>query len=128
MPKFFFLLIALLWTGIVSYFCLVESNDIPVVNIPNLDKIVHFFFHFVLTSVWFLFFYNQLKSIVKPLLISFLFSFLFGIGIEFLQGLLTATRQADFLDVLANSAGAMLSVFAVLICNKYNLFKVILKN
>ena len=41
---------------------------------------------------------------------------------------MTETRHADVLDVLANSTGAMLSVFTVVICNKYNFFGRILKN
>ncbi|PKB16184.1 VanZ like protein [Flavobacterium sp. 5] len=124
MPKYFLFLIALLWTGIVTYFCLIKSSDIPVINIPNLDKCIHSFFHFVLTFVWFLFFRKQLKfnNIFKPLLISFVFSFLFGIGIEILQELVTTTRHADVLDVVANLTGAGLAVLVTSICIKYNIF------
>jgi VanZ family protein len=127
-PKYLLFFVALLWTGIVSYFCLIQSSDIPVINIPNLDKCIHAFFHFVFTFVWFLFFYKQLKleSIFKPLFISFVLSFVFGIGIEILQGLLTTTRQADILDVAANTAGAMMAVFSAVICYKYNILKRIL--
>ena len=49
-------------------------------------------------------------------------------GIEILQALMTETRHADVLDVLANSTGAMLSVLAAIICNKYNFIKIILKS
>ena len=128
MPKYLLFLVALLWTGIVSYFCLVNSNEIPVINIPNLDKCIHTFFHLVFTFVWFLFFYKQLKldSIFKPLLISFLLSFLFGIGIEILQGLITTTRSADVLDGVANLIGALLAVSLVVVCDKYNILKRIL--
>ncbi|WP_348822856.1 VanZ family protein [Flavobacterium aestuarii] len=106
-----------------------QSSDLPVINIPDLDKLIHAFFHFVFTFVWFLFFYKQLKleSVYKPLLISFLLSFVFGIGIELLQGLLTVSRQADVLDGVANLAGAALSVFTVIICNKFKILSSILK-
>ncbi len=124
-PKYLIFFIALFWTGVVAYFCLVPSSDIPVINIPNLDKCIHVFFHFVFTFVWFLFFYKQLKvdSLFKPLLISFLASFVFGVIIEMLQGLITTTRSADVLDGLANMAGSALAVLAVVICNKYNILK-----
>jgi len=129
-PKYLLFLVALLWTGIVAYFCLVQSSDLPVVEIPNLDKYIHFFFHFVLTFVWFLFFSKQLKfqKVLKPILFSVVLSFVFGIVIEILQELVTTTRHADVLDVLANLTGVTLAVFAVLLCYKYNVLNIILKN
>ena len=129
MPKYILFLIALLWTGIVSYFCLVNSNEIPRINIPNIDKAVHIVFHFALTFFWFLFFSKHLKigTIFKPLMYSVLFSFVFGITIEILQSLVTTTRSADILDVAANSVGSILAIFAVVICNKFNILNIILK-
>jgi VanZ family protein len=105
--------VALLWTGVVLFLCLVQSNKIPVVNIENLDKIVHAFFHFVFTSLWILFFKTQIKDpgSYKPYVISFLFSVLFGITIEIMQGQYTTTRKEDALDVVANMVGAFLAVF-----------------
>ena len=58
---------------------------------------------------------------------SFVFSFVFGIAIEMLQQSITTTRHADILDVVANSIGAILAVFTVLICNKFNILNSILK-
>jgi VanZ family protein len=128
-PKYFLFLVALLWTGIVSYFCLVNSNEIPAINIPNLDKYIHIFFHFVFTFVWFLFFRKQyqMDNTMKPLMYSFVFSLVFGIAIEILQQLITTTRHADILDIVANGTGATLTVFAVLICNKFNILNSVLK-
>jgi VanZ family protein len=128
-PKYLLFLIALFWTGTVAYLCLVPSDELPVINIPNLDKCIHTFFHFVFTLVWFLYFNKQLKddSIFKPLLISFLFSILFGILIELLQGLITTTRSADILDGLANLIGASLAVFVTVFCTKYNILNIIFK-
>jgi len=128
-PKYLLFLVALLWTGIVSYFCLINSSEIPTINIPNLDKCIHTFFHFVFTFVWFLFFRKQLQidNAIKPLMYSFLFSFVFGITIEILQQSITTTRHADVLDVVANSIGATLALFTVLICNKFNILNSVLK-
>ncbi|WP_243636357.1 VanZ family protein [Flavobacterium aquariorum] len=113
----------------MSYFCLVNSNEIPVINIQNLDKCIHTFFHLVFTFVWFLFFQKQFQSDnrIKPLMYSFIFSFVFGIAIEILQNLITTTRSADVLDVLANVVGAILAVFMVVICNRFNILNSILK-
>ena len=121
-PKYLFFVIALFWTILVTYSCLVQSSAVPVINIPNLDKYIHAFFHFVFTYVWFLFFRKQLKfnTIFKPLLTAFLFSVVFGIVIEILQQLVTTTRSADFFDFLANLTGATVAYFTVVICYKYN--------
>jgi VanZ family protein len=128
-PKFLLFLVALFWTGVVSYFCLIKSSEMPKIEIPNLDKYVHVFFHFVFTFVWFLFFRKQLitEKIIKPLVYSFLFSFTFGITIEILQQTITTTRNADIFDVIANSTGALLSVSFILISDKFNFLNFILK-
>lgn len=129
MPKFLLLLVALFWTGIVSYFCLVSSNEIPSVDIPGLDKCVHVVFHFALTFFWFLFFSKQLQieAVFKPLMYSVLLSFVFGIAIEIAQALFTTTRSADVLDVLANTTGEMIAVLIISIGNRYNVFNSIIK-
>ncbi|MFV8325067.1 VanZ family protein [Flavobacterium sp. ZS1P14] len=120
-PKQFYFWAALSWTGLVVFFCLIKSSDIPAVSITNLDKVVHSFFHFVFTSLWFLFFKKQLKSsnFFKPLVLSVMFSFFFGIAIEIAQALFTTTRKGDLLDVVANLSGATLAVCIILFFNKY---------
>ena len=116
MLKNIFFWIALCWTVVVGFFCLVPSNDIPTVSIPNLDKLVHAFFHFVFTILWFLFFKKQVKkkNQFKLLIAAVCFSLLFGIGIEILQDKLTTTRSGDFFDVLANFTGAIIAFWFVL--------------
>ena len=120
MLKNLFFWIALCWTGVVGFFCLVPSNDIPTVSIPNLDKLVHTFFHFIFTILWFLFFKKQVKkkNQLKLLVVAFCFSLLFGIGIEVLQNKLTTTRSGDFFDVLANLTGAILAFVLVLFAKR----------
>ncbi|MBP4140762.1 VanZ family protein [Flavobacterium sp. I-SCBP12n] len=106
---------ALIWSLIISYFCLAQFSSVPLGNVSNIDKFVHAFFHFVLTTFCFLFFKNQYKEVVsyKPLVFSFLFSLFFGIGIELAQGFFTTTRQADIFDVMANVSGACLSLLLI---------------
>ena len=119
-PKQFYFWAALLWTGIVVFLCLVGSNEIPVVQVSNIDKIVHSIFYFVFNSLWFLFFKKQFSNsnISKALVVSFLLSVLFGIGIEIMQVFFTTTRQGDVMDVLANTSGAVLAVIAILLYRK----------
>ena len=121
-PKGLYFWIALSWTGVIAYFCLTPSNNLPSISIPYLDKFVHASFHFVFTLFWFLFFKKQLNSInvIKPLGLSFVLSVFFGIGIEIVQGLCTTTRRGDVIDVLANTTGATLAVCVILIFSKYH--------
>ncbi|WP_343589622.1 VanZ family protein [Flavobacterium sp.] len=118
MPKQLLLIWAIICSGIITYFCLTDSSNIPAINFPSIDKIVHFCFHFGFTISWILFFKKELKGKdaddYKAYLISFIFSVFFGITIEILQGALTATRAADVTDVLANALGALAAVFSAI--------------
>lgn len=115
MPKQLLLLWAIICSGIIAYLCLIDSANIPAVNFPSIDKIVHFCFHFGFTLSWILFFKKELKGKApddsKAYLISFIFSVFFGITIEILQGVLTVTRASDVGDILANTIGATMAIF-----------------
>ena len=125
MLKQIFFWIALFWSGIVLFLSLVQSDKIPAVNIEHLDKVVHAFFHFIFTLLWILFFKTQIKppNSYTPYIISFLFSVLFGVAIEIMQGQYTTTRKEDMMDVLANMAGAFLAVFLGVLYYKYKRLK-----
>jgi VanZ family protein len=117
-PKQLLLIWAIICSGIITYFCLTDSSNIPAVNFPSIDKIVHFCFHFGFTISWILFFKKELKGKdaddYKAYLISFIFSVFFGITIEMLQSALTVTRASDVTDVLANALGAVVAVFSAI--------------
>jgi len=121
-PKQIYFWTALFWSGLIVFACLLPSNDIPQVNIPNLDKVIHSLFYFIFLSLWFLFFKKKLNSSnnLKPLAISFVFAVFFGIGIELMQKFFTVTRSADTFDVIANLFGASLAVIVILVLNAYN--------
>jgi VanZ family protein len=120
--KLFFLAAALFWSGVILFFCLIKASDLPQVEVPNLDKVIQATFHFVFTVLWFLFFKKKLKTsnIFRSLLISFVFSFFFGVTIEIMQQVFTTTRSADVLDELANLSGASLAVITIVLLNKFN--------
>ncbi len=117
-PKQLLLIWAIICSGIITYFCLTNSSNIPAIDFPSIDKIVHFCFHFGFTISWILFFKKELKgqhaNDYKAYLISFIFSVFFGITIEILQGVLTTTRTPDVTDVLANTIGATAGVFSAI--------------
>lgn len=107
-PKKKYLYIALFWTVLVTFLSLVNNikSDIGL-EIPYKDKIVHFVFYSVFTSIWGLFFLTFQKNKNKTLLLVFFFSIFYGIIMEICQGMFTTTREPDVYDVLANTLGSV---------------------
>jgi VanZ family protein len=116
------LLAALFWTGVILFFCLENAKNIPQIDIPYLDKVIHAFFHFVFTTLWFLYLKKKLNGLNNMRLLGFSFigSFFLGIAIELMQQYFTTTRSADILDIMANLFGASLAVIVILLLNAYN--------
>ena len=56
----------------------------------------------------------------RLLSIAWISSLFFGIAIELIQQYVTTTRNADIIDVLANSTGATFAVLLILKLNTYN--------
>jgi len=118
--KRIFFIAALFWTGVILFFCLIKSSDLPTISVLYLDKAIHATFHFVFTVLWFLFLKKKIvtSNSYRPLVISFMLSFFFGIAIELMQKFFTTTRSADIIDELANLTGATLAVIAIVLLNK----------
>ncbi|XLS29813.1 VanZ family protein [Flavobacteriaceae bacterium M23B6Z8] len=78
------------------------------------DKLVHLIFYLVLTILLYLYLRKEHQKYQKRkvLTIASVFSLIYGMIIEVLQGILPYKRSADWLDVVANSVGI---VFAILI-------------
>ncbi|QBA63309.1 VanZ family protein [Muriicola soli] len=88
-----------------------EDDTSLDLEIPYLDKIVHFTFYFI-AAVLGIFFYRTLKQRTianfKKTLIFLGGLIVYGIIIEVLQSTFTTYRSGEITDVLANSAGALL--------------------
>lgn len=84
-------------------------DKVPEVRIPEFDKIVHFLMYFGLTSV--IIFENR-KSLnsTNRILLTGLIPLGYGILMEFIQALFTATRTGSFFDALADLAGIILAL------------------
>jgi len=97
---------------IIMYLSLASSHTfdkVPFINIPNIDKAVHFGMYFGLMSVIILENRNSLKSTGR-LFLSGLIPFSYGALMEILQSALTVTRTGSLYDALANSAGILVSI------------------
>jgi len=84
-------------------------DKVPIINIPNIDKVVHFGMYFGLMSVIIL---ENRKTVKGPysLLVIALIALFYGILIEFMQSAFTLTRTGSFYDALADFAGIIVSV------------------
>lgn len=96
---------------VISILCLIPlSSDIEGPKIPNLDKVVHFSMYFFLMFVYLFemkFFHKDFaKKYLKFYLKGLILCLLLGGIIEILQGL-TTYREADILDFIADSLGAI---------------------
>ncbi|MBU2947647.1 VanZ family protein [Zobellia uliginosa] len=101
------------WMIFVTYMSLASFSDTDVadIDIPNLDKVVHFSFYFGAAFLAVLFF-REVTNGAMPLRKAFLLALFgaigYGIVIEVLQYALTANRHGDIFDALANSVGAIM--------------------
>jgi VanZ family protein len=120
--KQIFLFSAIFWTGVILFLSLENAKNIPVINIPYLDKVIHSGFHFVFTILWFLYLKKKFISAnnFQLLFFTLIASFVLGIAIELMQQYFTTTRNADAFDILANLFGAFLAAVSIILVNGIN--------
>ncbi len=104
------------WLAVVTWACLAtfDTDADPGLNIPHLDKAVHFAFYFIAGLLA----YKALCAWSAPrppkpwaMGITLVLLAMYGLGIEGLQACCTANRQADVWDFIANSAGIFTAWF-----------------
>lgn len=101
------------WMVLVTLLSLFSFSgmDVPGVGVPNLDKAVHFTFYFgaALLGAHAIRERTQGKiSLLRTLGVVFFSVVIYGIIIEVLQNGFTEDRNGDFLDVVANTTGALM--------------------
>ncbi len=88
----------------------------PRIHIPHADKLVHFFFYFILVCFGTLAAKENNKDdfdLKKTLAYVVLFAFFYGIIIEVMQYSFTEDRHGDVLDVLANTLGGLVGMLFI---------------
>ena len=96
-------------------------NKISFINIPHFDKIVHAGIYFILCSIIIYesgFFKS--KYSFSTLFTILLISISYGILMEIMQEYVFIKRSNDLFDIIANSTGAVFSIFAFVIYKKRN--------
>lgn len=97
---------------LILYLCLASPDtfeNVPIYNIPFVDKLVHFGMHFLLMSVIILEHRKSLKTSDRLFMIA-LIPLFYGILLEILQLTLTSSRSGSFYDVIFNTAGMLSSL------------------
>lgn len=96
---------------VILYLSLANSqtfDKVPLIKIPNFDKVVHFLMYFSLMSAVIIEKWSYFKK-AGSLLIPAAIVLLYGILMEILQ-LFTSTRSGNINDALADFAGILFSV------------------
>ena len=98
--------IAVFFTISITIGSLVKSDLIATEIVSISDKTIHFIAYFFLMLSWLYVFFKK-KSFSKNVKYIFIGCIVFGIIIEFLQGVTTTYRTLSFLDVAANTLGVL---------------------
>lgn len=88
--------------GAVIGTSLMSADDLPPTPFDGFDKVEHFLAYLLLSAYAVMLFPERRAQALAAAGVIAL-----GIGLEFAQGALTASRQADSADALANALGAV---------------------
>lgn len=99
---------------VISSFPGNKVDNVPFLNIPHIDKVIHMGMYFIL-SFSFLFeinnnsFYQTIR--LKVSIIVLILTISYGFILEILQSFLFIERSGDFYDLLANILGCIMAYF-----------------
>lgn len=99
--------IAIIWTLLIFFLCLIPGTTLPKVDIPLIDKWVHVILFGLFTFFW-------LCAIptrnIRFLIILFLINLFFGWLVEYIQGHFVPNRSQDNMDTLADAIGGTIGI------------------
>jgi len=106
--------LSIIWSIIIIIFCSLPSSNLPrnrMINIPHLDKILHFGIYFILSLL--ILYETKIKTgkNKKIFILTGLFSFVLGLLIEIEQQYLISSRTGDLYDLLADILGSITGIF-----------------
>lgn len=114
--KKFAVQIASIWTALILIACLIPGNEVPELDIPLMDKYVHFIIFAAFSFLWLCTFTKPRFSAGLLLLIA---SVALGYLVELLQGSgITTGRSYEEADVLADGIGGLIGVISFFFVKK----------
>lgn len=108
---------------IILVLSLTPGDKLPEIEFTlfEVDKVVHFFFYFVLALLMGIGFYSKKNEpLLKKVVLIVASGISFGILIEVTQGTLIENRFFDIFDIIANGIG---TAFGFIIFEKYRINK-----
>ena len=112
-PKYI-LSIGVLYTLLITVAFLTPISEIPRVDFPISDKLIHLLTHWGLIFIWlwYLFLSDKNHISIKIVFVVLFIYLLYGIIIEALQHWLTTTRTFDLFDIIANGIGSIIGLLS----------------
>jgi VanZ family protein len=108
----------IIWVLIILVACSTPGRQLPPSPFINFDKLIHLFFYGMLQILLMrgCALQSQIKSLRKYyLVISAIFSTLYGIFIELMQGFILKNRSFDPYDISANIVGVVVGIIVWMI-------------
>lgn len=103
------------WLVIITLLCSMPGQYIPSNNwleLLSVDKLVHAFIFGTLAILLFVFALKR-QGGRGAIMVCFLFTTAYGIGMELMQAYAFSNRSADWQDAVANTLGACIALFFV---------------
>jgi len=109
-----------IWFVFIFVLCATPGQLIPSSNwlkLLSVDKLIHAFIFFVLTSLSFL---TAIKFNLSAFMLTLcvLLSIAYGASLEWMQANYFSNRSADWQDIIANSFGCVIALFFLKKCRK----------
>lgn len=104
--------LAIFYNIVITTLFFIPTSGLPSVGGAGMDKVAHVLFFFFLTMLWQLVIFKRRgdKLTIRSSILLLGLILIYGTLIEILQGQLTASRTADFFDVVADLVGAGIGV------------------
>ena len=105
--------IAIVWTLLIFFLCLIPGTSLPKVDIPLVDKWVHIILFGLFAFFWLC---TAPTRNIRFLIMLFLITLFFGWLVEYIQGHFVKYRSQDNMDILADAIGGIVGIllFALL--------------
>ena len=107
--------LAILWTLLILLGCFAPAKAFPEVDVPFIDKWVHFILFGGFSFLWLL---SNPALVITRLITMFIIAVAFGAAIEIMQGILTFLgRSMEFMDAVADAIGGLLGIGLFALCS-----------
>jgi hypothetical protein len=104
------------------YFCVVKLSGLPKIEVPNLDKYIHFLMTAGLSLIIYFeqsSYFRKSQKVRKILTGPFLIPVLYTGAIELVQEYISIHRSGDWMDFVFDLFGAFTGLFFIMVINNF---------